>query len=419
MVRARLAAFNRSTLSSQKLSLSPRDGSAPATRLQGVRLAGATPYKGLLLFAELNGAPAGSWATPGEGLQLHPSCKHHITHDVYHLSGRAEDSVSWVVPADYSAADSLVFKATVVQAYSTWYALEEDFKERPPGAVRAAAPEPTPTVTLVPGQHAPGEVVVPGQHAPGELPLRRAPGSERRAPGVQPAEEEAGGEATPRAPLPESATKETPRLDVDSGSAETDDEALMLASRRRAKMAHGVAMLSAWAFAAPVGALTARYGKGRGPVWFDVHRAAQVGALLLTLGGAAIAVVVLQPGVTLGTMGPHGRMGTAVLGAACFQAVAGAFRPPKTGGKRRILWERLHKGLGWGTLALALYNCWVGLQMMLRQEGSASAVTLFAWLTACGVGVFVCVFRFGSLVRLTAPLLRPAGRRPAGAKLSV
>lgn len=85
-----------------------------------MKLSGTTAYKGILLFAEVNGRTAGSWGALGEGLQLHPSCKHAVTHDVYHLSGHSEDEAPWVVPADYTTGDSVVFKATVVRSYSIW-----------------------------------------------------------------------------------------------------------------------------------------------------------------------------------------------------------------------------------------------------------------------------------------------------------
>lgn len=79
----------------------------------------------------------------------------------------------------------------------------------------------------------------------------------------------------------------------------------------------------------PPQALTARYGKGRGPVWFDVHRVAQGGALLLTVVGAIVAIMGLKGGFI--NLGPHGKVGLTVLLAAAFQAVIGWFRPPKTG----------------------------------------------------------------------------------------
>ena len=96
-----------------------------------MRFSGKTPYKGILLFGEVNGAHAGSWGALGEGLQPHPSCKYAVTHDVYHLHGRTEDEVPWLVPADFTAGDALVFKATVVRNYATW---------RVPRPARAAPP---------------------------------------------------------------------------------------------------------------------------------------------------------------------------------------------------------------------------------------------------------------------------------------
>lgn len=207
-------------------------------------------------------------------------------------------------------------------------------------------------------------------------------------------------------------------------------------------------------------ALTARYGKGRGPVWFDVHRVAQAGALGLTVAGVLVAIVGLKGGFV--HLGPHGKVGITVLLAAGFQALIGWFRPPKTGararrreqhkprsrgeqcpllslfrtccpagcgaflraaplrrsvpsrapplvslpllthagGKGRVLWEKLHRTVGWSTLLGGLHNCWSGTRLIYLQEGVGLALVFWVLEFIFFVGVGLCLMRFGSLSRL-------------------
>ncbi len=86
-----------------------------------VTLSGEADYKGLLLFAEVNGRPAGSWGKDlPEGVQPHPHCKRTVTHDTYHVGGKTRDDIPWVVPDDLADGAEVVFKATVVRDYATW-----------------------------------------------------------------------------------------------------------------------------------------------------------------------------------------------------------------------------------------------------------------------------------------------------------
>jgi hypothetical protein len=101
--------------------------SAPGVNVGGatvtVTLSGTEDYKGLLLFAEVDGRPAGAWgADLPEGVQPHPHCKLTVTHDTYHVGGKQRDDIPWVVPEGLSEGSSVVFKATVVRDYATWCA---------------------------------------------------------------------------------------------------------------------------------------------------------------------------------------------------------------------------------------------------------------------------------------------------------
>jgi hypothetical protein len=117
------AARRRSGDGGHSLSLSRPGVNVPGATVT-VTLAGEADYKGLLLFAEVNGRPAGSWGKDlPEGVQPHPHCKRTVTHDTYHVGGKLRDDIPWVVPDDLADGVEVVFKATVVRDYATWCVL--------------------------------------------------------------------------------------------------------------------------------------------------------------------------------------------------------------------------------------------------------------------------------------------------------
>ena len=88
-----------------------------------VTLSGETDYKGMLLFAEVDGRLAGAWSDDlPEGVQAHPHCKQTVTHDTYHVGGLTHDAIPWIVPENLADGTEVVFKATVVRDYATWCA---------------------------------------------------------------------------------------------------------------------------------------------------------------------------------------------------------------------------------------------------------------------------------------------------------
>jgi hypothetical protein len=115
--------------------------SAPGVNVGGatvtVTLSGTEDFKGLLLFAEVDGRPAGAWgADLPEGVQPHPHCKLTVTHDTYHVGGKQRDAIPWIVPDGLSEGTSVVFKATIVRDYATWCA-QSRARHTPPAALAA------------------------------------------------------------------------------------------------------------------------------------------------------------------------------------------------------------------------------------------------------------------------------------------
>jgi hypothetical protein len=105
------------------LSLSHPGVNVPGATVT-VTLSGESDYKGLLLFAEVDGRLAGAWGEDlPEGVQPHPHCKQTVTHDTYHVGGSSRDAIPWIVPENLADGTEVVFKATVVRDYATWCAL--------------------------------------------------------------------------------------------------------------------------------------------------------------------------------------------------------------------------------------------------------------------------------------------------------
>jgi hypothetical protein len=111
------------------LSLSHPGVNVPGATVT-VTLSGESDYKGLLLFAEVDGRLAGAWGDDlPEGVQPHPHCKQTVTHDTYHVGGSTRDAIPWVVPENLADGTEVVFKATVVRDYATWCALRARLRQ--------------------------------------------------------------------------------------------------------------------------------------------------------------------------------------------------------------------------------------------------------------------------------------------------
>lgn len=154
---------------------------------------------------------------------------------------------------------------------------------------------------------------------------------------------------------------------------------------------HGRAMVLAWGFLLPAGVLVARFFKvmpGQdwparldNKTWWHWHRILQYGGVLVMTAGLAIALV--------GTAGkspwrnPHTVLGWAIVVLGWMQIAGGHLRGSKggpTGGpggsplskpqwagdhydmtRRRIVFERLHKGLGYSLLLVSAATIFLGM----------------------------------------------------------
>lgn len=186
---------------------------------------------------------------------------------------------------------------------------------------------------------------------------------------------------------------------------------------------HARAMVLAWGLLLPLGALAARYLKiapGQDwpreldhPLWWHLHRALQYGGLTL----AAVGVLLVWPGAAASPGGPagaapgstvaalqlpfdsvglHGTLGWCVMALGAIQLASGWLRGSKGGptgrsmrgdhydmSLRRRLFERMHKSLGWLSVALAVTV--IGLGLYAADAPRWMPIALALWWFALGV----------------------------------
>ena len=160
-------------------------------------------------------------------------------------------------------------------------------------------------------------------------------------------------------------------------------------------IAHAGFMLLAWGILAPLGVLTARYGKQLypewkapwAPFWFSGHRAIQGLALLCSFIGMALALAMVWGGAHFANA--HEALGLAVFIIGCLQPLNACIRPhPAPHGAApafaRRAWEFVHKNTGRSLLILGAANVFLGIQLY---GAGISAIVLYSiWIGAL-VGV--------------------------------
>lgn len=168
---------------------------------------------------------------------------------------------------------------------------------------------------------------------------------------------------------------------------------------------HARVMVMAWGVIAPVAVLVARYFKitpGQhwparldNPFWWHVHWKGQVLAILLS--GLGLALILLAPEAHQSAP-LHRLLGYLVLGLALIQALSGALRGTKGGPtapaadgslagdhydmtRRRLIFEAVHKSLGYLLLSAAVLCILLGLWTLNAPR--------WMWLFICGWWVWL------------------------------
>lgn len=157
----------------------------------------------------------------------------------------------------------------------------------------------------------------------------------------------------------------------------------------RMRIIHGSLMLIAWGWLLPSGALISRFFRHRNnDLWFKIHRMLQPLGLAIAIAGWAIALTNFNVFGDFGYPGRrHGIMGCAVMAAGIFQPINAVIRPhaPDKNEKRttlRLMWEILHKSLGWVTILLAFAT--IGLGTTLLGNAKDQRTFQIAFGAGCG-----------------------------------
>lgn len=118
--------------------------------------------------------------------------------------------------------------------------------------------------------------------------------------------------------------------------------------------------------------------------WFAAHRGTAGFALLLVLGGLALAVSSIEDGEHLSD--PHHLVGVVVVALVVMNPLLGVLRPAKESANRQ-LWLVAHRIVGYGSVLLGLFNCVLGAKLLEDAEGFAgeSSVAVAAVFVAVGV----------------------------------
>lgn len=170
---------------------------------------------------------------------------------------------------------------------------------------------------------------------------------------------------------------------------------------------HARSMVLAWAILLPMGAVTARFYKVRShqdwprqldnKTWWHAHRWMQGIAVVVMTVGLMLAFGAGQAHSTAASL--HGGLGWVLCIAGWLQVLTGVFRGSKGGptdtqvrgdhydmSRWRRGFERLHKGLGWLTIVVAVPTIAIGLTVADAPRWMAIVLT-FWWL---GLGIW-CV----------------------------
>ena len=151
---------------------------------------------------------------------------------------------------------------------------------------------------------------------------------------------------------------------------------------------HAVFMVAGWGICVPLAIYIAHWHRQNAPFWFHAHRNYNILGFLLSIIGFAFAVANVGPR-RRHFAGTHEIIGLVLTAFSVLQLILGWFRPEKSEPKStgRLVFEYLHKGFGYISLLLVIFN--VGVQ------GESNACSVHRWihisLAAFGHNVVISV----------------------------
>ena len=183
-------------------------------------------------------------------------------------------------------------------------------------------------------------------------------------------------------------------LDLVSGSASSSSNS----SAANKKNAHGWLMAVGWTIILG-GAVVARSFRTLGPIWFQIHRAAQLLGLACVLSAFIIIFSALGGKKTVYTL--HFNLGVAAFTLGMVQLSALLFRP-HLDSKWRRTWALSHHWIGRAAILVAVANIYYGIIHVKRVGSWAVIVYSIVFGLIIGIGALKEAFDY---LRLPPPAL--------------
>jgi len=141
---------------------------------------------------------------------------------------------------------------------------------------------------------------------------------------------------------------------------------------------HSILMFVAWGVLCSVGIFASAFrellpASAEKSLWYRVHRGVQISVVVLCLAGFAFAVLGVAEAESLHFDVLHKQLGLGVTAIALLQPIIAVIRPDSTETKStlRLLWEIVHKMLGYGGWGMAQYTMFLGVQLLCEQAECA------------------------------------------------
>lgn len=188
--------------------------------------------------------------------------------------------------------------------------------------------------------------------------------------------------------------------------------AVSAAGRKPLHVAHGAINFVAWGILLPLGVLLARFTKhipvkAGPPLWFNSHRMLQTTGLFFTILALFIAVVMVERDGKPHFDNVHAQIGLVVTLLGVLQPLNALIRPaPKPPTPKRVVWEVVHKGVGYATIIIGVAAIITGLDAI---QPAAATITLILYSDyVAAFGTAFLIFEWLRRHRTAAPAPAPA-----------
>lgn len=171
-------------------------------------------------------------------------------------------------------------------------------------------------------------------------------------------------------------------------------EEISLEAYTRLVLIHGSIMLLGWGLLLPSGVIIALLGRHRpNGLWFSIHSILQPSALLLVIIAWWIALANFSALTATGLNRAHAVCGMITMCLGLLQPINALFRPHIVEGERkscmRLVWEIIHKGIGYVILGLASATIVMGTRITpVKEDGNNF---LIAYIVFVSMLVFLII----------------------------